>query len=525
MKRILYTMIAAAITVSASAQSAYEAANAAVYDLNGTARFVGMGGALSALGSDITTMGTNPAGTGLFRRNETAFTFGGVFTDAKGQLNNDAGKPSFDQAGIIFSLPLNSQDVTYVNMGVNYTKARNFLQNIGTGINLGGLSQTNQIVQMAADWVGQTNCDIDEMGSLIYSGISSYEDSPLYRDDIGNTVGVVDVISDGESPSWHHTFYPGKAEKANYTRYASGNNSMVDINISTNIQNKVFIGASVGIHSLSYSRTSVYNETGYFGYDSKATYYELTNNYNSNGDGVDIKLGVIYRPIEDSGFRIGVSVHTPTWYSIRETNSYSIGNTVNGIYRIEDSYVADEFRYRLRTPWKFNFSLGHTIGSSIAIGAEYEYQDNSTCKYSRDYDYEFSNIMQYNENNRLALKGQHTVRLGFEYKPIKEFSVRVGYNYISSPFKNVAYYSLPYYSPYAETDYINWKGTNRFTIGMGYRFKNAYIDLAYQLQEQKGDLYAFYQNDGKSNSTANMLSPTSVNNSRSQIMATLGFRF
>ena len=38
-------------------------------DLNGTARFVGMGGAMGALGGDITTMGTNPAGIGIYRSN------------------------------------------------------------------------------------------------------------------------------------------------------------------------------------------------------------------------------------------------------------------------------------------------------------------------------------------------------------------------------------------------------------------------------------------------------------------------
>ena len=38
-------------------------------DLNGTARFVGMGGAMGALGGDITTMGTNPAGICILYKN------------------------------------------------------------------------------------------------------------------------------------------------------------------------------------------------------------------------------------------------------------------------------------------------------------------------------------------------------------------------------------------------------------------------------------------------------------------------
>ena len=54
-------------TLSSMAQDTYESAKLMNQDLNGTARYVGMGGALEALGADISTMSTNPAGIGLFR--------------------------------------------------------------------------------------------------------------------------------------------------------------------------------------------------------------------------------------------------------------------------------------------------------------------------------------------------------------------------------------------------------------------------------------------------------------------------
>ena len=31
--------------------------------------------------------------------------------------------------------------------------------------------------------------------------------------------------------------------------------------------------------------------------------------------------------------------------------------------------------FHLSTPWKFNVSLGYTVGRSLALGAEYEYED------------------------------------------------------------------------------------------------------------------------------------------------------
>ena len=42
--------------------------------MNGTARFVGMGGAMGALGGDISTIGTNPAGIGIYRSNDAMLT-------------------------------------------------------------------------------------------------------------------------------------------------------------------------------------------------------------------------------------------------------------------------------------------------------------------------------------------------------------------------------------------------------------------------------------------------------------------
>ena len=66
MKRLFVTMIAAVGTVSMMAQETYENAKLATQDLSGTARYVGMGGAMEALGADITTMGTNPAGIGMY---------------------------------------------------------------------------------------------------------------------------------------------------------------------------------------------------------------------------------------------------------------------------------------------------------------------------------------------------------------------------------------------------------------------------------------------------------------------------
>ena len=64
--KVIVTACALLAMTTASAQNAYDAEKLLGNDLNGTARFVGMGGAMGALGGDISVISSNPAGIGLF---------------------------------------------------------------------------------------------------------------------------------------------------------------------------------------------------------------------------------------------------------------------------------------------------------------------------------------------------------------------------------------------------------------------------------------------------------------------------
>ena len=76
MKKIVLAALALAAVLPATAQDTYESARLLGSDLNGTARYVGMGGAMEALGADISTISTNPAGLGLFRHSTASLSFG-----------------------------------------------------------------------------------------------------------------------------------------------------------------------------------------------------------------------------------------------------------------------------------------------------------------------------------------------------------------------------------------------------------------------------------------------------------------
>ena len=57
-----------------SAQSAVDEYSLSQTETRGTARFMAMGGAFTALGGDLSTLTQNPAGIGVYRRSEIGAT-------------------------------------------------------------------------------------------------------------------------------------------------------------------------------------------------------------------------------------------------------------------------------------------------------------------------------------------------------------------------------------------------------------------------------------------------------------------
>lgn len=106
--KIISISVLAMVALASVAQTQYDAVRFGTGELNGTARFVGMGGAMSALGADISVMGTNPAGIGLFRSNNVSVSFGFNKNLTESNFNgsvmkDDRTRASFDQIGIVYS--------------------------------------------------------------------------------------------------------------------------------------------------------------------------------------------------------------------------------------------------------------------------------------------------------------------------------------------------------------------------------------------------------------------------------------
>jgi hypothetical protein len=535
---IMITCVLTALT--ASAQETYENARLMETDLNGTARYVGMGGAMDALGADISTISTNPAGIGLFRHSTVSTSFGLVSQeDAQNFRTGSKTNASFDQIGFVWSN--RTSKTSFFNFAFNFHKSQNFDYILSAASQLDGNSSQNGLSHVKA--IGQT---VDGVSTYLYDKRDAMG-TAWWTNQLDNLYYNTFIMDEnGENPGWN------AASDFLMNRANTGYIGEYDINLSGNINNRVYLGLTVGIHDVHYKGVSEYTEH-LLGNDDAGNVVPvgpvtIDDERTITGTGVDVKAGIIFRPVESSPFRIGLSIATPTFYKLKSQSATRLlnGTPYQGPY---PGYVAkSSYEFKLNTPWKFGLSLGHTIDQFVALGAGIEYADYGSID-SREitdeyYDYyydttttESESDVEMNRHTSETLKGVVQLKLGAEVKVDKNFAVRFGYNYASPMYKESGSkdFDIDSYGTNcaSATDFTNWKATNRLTCGIGYRYNNFNVDLAYQYSVRKGTFSPFqaawgdYYDGDVDNPEQIDITPTTVevSNKRHQLLLTLGYTF
>ena len=536
MKRFIATTLTLAVAATAmQAQDSYNNDRMTnTSDIIGTARYVGMGGAMGALGADISAISSNPAAIGVFRRNDISITMGTQIQGATPYNGDAKARYTFDQVGFVAAF---RNDGGFVNFGLNFQKKANYGHSLFASSNrLGGLTQAAQLAKIYGLYDKPDGTNGAPSGMLATQAYNSI----LY-----------------DLPDGTHIASQG----FDFNRLTSGNLYGLDLNLSGNIHDRWYIGMTFGVDFLRYNSDQRYVEYR-DGSDGSVQDYDILSNQKVRGVGFNFKFGTIMRPIEDNPLRIGLAIETPTFYKLKQEDSYfSIaskwkyshddvhGKAVYdyldqaGSYNIIDSPDGNYLEFNVRSPWKFRASIGSTYDRLIAWDIEYEYALNNRVKqgyptatngWNQSSSMDFDRSMNDLTNN--MMRGVHNIRVGLEVKPIDVVAVRAGYNFYSSPTKSNARldqtidsYALEYT---IGTDFTNLSAANIFTFGLGYRGKHFYADLAYKYRMQSGDFYAFddsFQTMGRTEAqfdvTESALRPTSVNLDRHNLTFTLGCHF
>lgn len=536
-------------TATIGAQETYENTKLIDNDLNGTARYVGMGGALDALGADISVISSNPAGLGLVSKSRADVSFGLV--SQPGVSAFQQGKPtnaSFDQVGFVYVMRNPRGDNNGFNFAVNYHKSRNFDYILSAVGDLKNASQ-NTLSFLKAIYGGRAkdgtsifNLEKAKDGMIRGTHPFTSQLDNLYYNNlmVDRNNAVTYSTATGYDMQRAHTGYIGT----------------YDVSMSGAISPRFYFGGTIGFHDVHYTGTGEYVEDLVDISNKPLTALMVHDEKTITGLGVDFKLGAIFLPIENSPFRIGLSLASPTFYNLTTNTSAYIRHNFGSSQSIQNGYPGGKtnasYSFKILTPWNFGISFGHTVGNYLALGASYNFTDYGSMKtrvneggeydwYTDSYYETSSNDTNMNEHTKQTLKGVSTVKLGAEFRPVNNLALRAGYNYISPMYQTNAFKDGTvdsYGSNYSTaTDYVNWDSTNRFTLGVGYQMKNFNIDLAYQYSAQNGDFHPFMDAYGdyyyintatkklQMDKIDNYADAVSVSNKRHQLLLTLGYRF
>lgn len=541
---------------AAFAQGELDAYRYSQTDLNGTARYLSMGGAFGALGGDISAMSSNPAGLGIYRSSEvvTTLSLSSIKTksDWKGsKVDANKTKFNFDNIAYVGYFPTgNDEGLVGWNVGFSYNRIKNFNRNY----RLSGFQDYSLADYAAAkasyvdtdkngDWFGVAENDMPPFNQINSESNLAYNNlGGVWLPALAYQSGMIGANKkDANDDMYHSTF--AEWDEANNTWYPDSRPDFSDLEVNergaidqydfsfaTNISNLVFLGATVSVTDLNYRMSSRYTEE--FDYtDGTTDHIFWDNELKTDGTGYSFNLGAIVRPSDY--LRLGVAYNSPVWYKLTDTY-FGSAETVNGNFDPAKANGATPSNpnpyteYRLRTADKWIFSVAGIIGQTALISLDYELGNYKYMKLS-DWDgYEFEDL-----NKKLIQKDfglAHTIKLGAEVKVTPQFAVRAGANWRMSPmkkeFRDGAFEVFP---AGTVAHYTLDKGTTSYSVGLGYRFTpNFYMDLACVYRQYKEDAYTFSKVIVEDNNGSRMLVDSEaigLKTNTTQVALTLGYKF
>jgi long-subunit fatty acid transport protein len=481
-------------SINVSSQVLTDAVRYSLLDVGGTARSVGIGGAIGALGADFSVLSTNPAGAAAFRRSEFTFTptleLSSVDATLRDNNTNTDNKTNFNfnNIGVVFSgSPLSSKWRTAV-FGIGVNRMANFHQNIYyEGSTFGSI--TDRWWELAGTTPDGQLDQFEAQVALDAGALYDYDPQLGY---------LTDFLDDAELPG---SFLVDKSQQIK----RKGSINELVFTYAGNYDEKLMIGATLGVPILNYEETKTFRETD----DSDRVPFfdelEFTEKLKTKGSGINFKLGLIYRLSQM--VRLGAAIHTPTSFGLEDTFSTDLSYRYedgNGIQRLEASSPEGTFEYRMRTPWRFIGSGGVIIQKQGFLSAELEYVDYTNAKLNFNSTSDPGDKAREEEVNgeiNTQLKSALNIRFGGEYA-LESYRLRAGYSLMASP--------------YADIEETN----GSLSLGAGYRGEGFFIDLAYKRLTSNSEYRPYLLSE----SNIDIEQQIDIKDIRNRFMLTLGFK-
>ncbi|MBI3511505.1 MAG: outer membrane protein transport protein [Bacteroidetes bacterium] len=487
MGRILFSVFFGSVFLSSlSAQNETDALRYSNIGFGGTARYIGMSGAFGAIGADVSVLSTNPAGLGMYHKNEMVFSPSLYSQNVTSLYNGTTSEQSrynmrFENFGMVFTGKTDNKEEKgwqHVSMGIGYNCYNTFQRDM--------LMEGDATTSMMDSWkktaggTGPSNLDpfYEQLAWNTY----------LLNNYSNDTTQYTDTIPDGD---WLHqiktTTERGKMGEWNFA-------------VAGNYSNKIYLGASVGIASVRYEYTSEYSEQELYDTVSYFNSFAFDEMVTTTGRGYNFKCGMIYRPLDF--IRIGLAFNSPTALKLNDkysnTMTSAFDQTAPGTKTWTWQSPDGSFSYTIRTPMRTTASAAFIIGKAGMIGADYEIVDYSDAMLK-------SPTFAFRDANA-AIKSKYTLaenlRVGGEFR-LLPWIFRAGFAYYGSPYKSTV---------------ENNAAKISYSFGFGYRDKddNFFADIGFVTNREKSNYYFYDQS---------LVNPVNNKSHVLDAVLTVGFRY
>lgn len=495
------------------AQNELDAKRMTSTGLAGTARVQSMGGAFSAAGGDFSSNLLNPAGLSLYKRSDFMFTTGLRFVNNNSAYLGQSEEAIRTRAGITnLGIVLHGTYRPYSDYGRSQEKAPRLKSYAFSA----GYNQLENYFRQTQAYGHNAQNSFSSFLATRAQGLNPLQFSPGSLADMGYYVWLIDP-KPGDSTNYNAAA-PNNVNQS-VSRNETGRLNEWSFGLSGNFEDFLYLGMTMGIRNLDYSSDYTFEESdpgrihnAWGAFNDSLGFDNLTykDNFSTSGSGFNFGFGAIVRPTDFA--RLGVSVQTPTWYTLSDRYQTTLVNQTDDRQTYDYSSNPGQFDYALITPYKVTAGVSFIIAKTLLLNADLDILDYRTARFSST-SYSFRSE---NQAIRNSFDRAYNYRLGAEYK-YGPLYLRGGYAWFDPVMNDLG----NSYTDITTSGLVKIKaGRQNVTGGIGYREESFYVDLGI-VRSTTQDKYSVY--------AANNLtgySPVVVNKINSLIyMVTMGLRF
>ena len=515
MKKLYFTIIALLGIISLS--SAQYVDNALLFSqqsYGSTARSKAMGNAFGSLGGDFGSLSINPAGIGIYQRGELSTTISllnqnnteTTYQGYSNSINNN--KFNFNNFGYVSAIPTtsNTSGLVSLNFGLGYNRLANFNQNLFVG------SASSPYSRMDAFAQNTNGINFNDLVST--DTYDPYQNGIPWESKMAWENYLIDLSNPGTGDNQYKTFLlPNEKVKQTEATNREGYNNEYIATLGANFNHTLYLGATIGIQDLFYDEAKLYSEVGLndaaLNLNSWGQ-FDYSNNSRTTGIGYNLKIGAIFRPLPV--LRIGLAIHTPTYFYMKETYSSVMSSNLTGMTKTNangshrEATPVGNYNYSFQAPMHAIGSVSYQFAKKGLVSLDYELVDYTNMKYKNANDgYNFGTE---NSDIKSVYKTVSNLRIGAEYRVTDAFSLRGGLEFLGNPYKTVVNNIS---QPNVDYKFKTYNG------GIGYHMGNFSVDLTYSLGDKTNYMY-LYRIDGVN------VDPVKYHTLNSELLFTIAMR-